>query len=94
MGHKKQRTAPAASIPSVLGMPATQVGAKHWYCSSDQGVPNPRQDEEETTDTDDMPKECPHQKWKEGRLAAKALKETQRKAFSKESDIVKAARRA
>ena len=43
-------------------------------------------------DIDDMPKEHPCQKQKEGRLALKALKEPCREAFTKESDVVKAAR--
>ena len=38
-------------------MPVPQMGAKHWGCSSDQGVSVLRQDEEETTDLDDTPEE-------------------------------------
>ena len=70
-----QEPAPAASIPSVSEMPAPQVGAQCQCHSSDQGVPTPRPEEEETAICDDTPKECPHQKCKEGRPAVKALKE-------------------
>ena len=84
----------AAPIPSVSEMPAPQVGTKCWHHSLDQGVPTPRQDKEEAANINDKPEECPCQKQKEGRLAAKALKEPQREAFSKESDILKVARQA
>ena len=47
-----------------------------------------RQDEEKATDNDEVPEECPHRKCKEG----KALKESSREAFSKESQIMKVAR--
>ena len=81
----------AASIPSVLETPAPQAGAKHWCYSSDQGVPTLRQEEEEMADIDDIPKEHACHKWKEGRLVAKALKEPHQEAFSKESEVMKAA---
>ena len=48
-----------------------------------------RQDEEEATDSDEVPEECPHRKCKE----IKALKEPRREAFSKESHIMKLARK-
>ena len=67
--------APIASIPGVLEMPAPLTGAECQCCSSDQGVLAPRQEEEEMVEFDNTPKEHPHQKWKEGRSAAKALKE-------------------
>ena len=55
-------------------------------------MPAPMQDKEEAADIDDMPKEHPCQKLKEGRLAVKALKDPWREALSKESDIMKVAR--
>ena len=67
--------APASSIPSASEMPVSQMGAKHWCHSSDQGVPAPRQEEEEMMDIDDLSKECPHCKQKEGRLASRTLME-------------------
>ena len=76
--------ATAASIPSASEMPAPQAGAKHLGHSSDQGVPTLRQEEEETVDIDDIPKEHPHHKQKEGRLVMKVLKEPHLEAFSKE----------
>ena len=79
-------------IPSVLGTLVPKPGVKCQCHSSDQGVPAPGQDEEEVPDIDDTPEECPHKKWKDRRLAGKALKEAQREAFSKESDVVKVAR--
>ena len=60
----------------------------------EQGVPMLRQDEEETANFDDMPKEHLYRRQKEGRLVEKALKEPQREGFSKESDVVKEARQA
>ena len=42
---------------------------------------------------DNIPKEHPCKRWKGG-LAGRALKESQRQAFSKESDVVKVARQA
>ena len=81
-----------ASTPSVLGTPVPQVGIKCWCHSSDQGVPALRQDEVYVAYFDEMPKEHPHRKQKGGRQAGKALKEPQKEAFSKESDIMKAAR--
>ena len=77
--------------PSVLGTPVPQVGGKCQHHSSDQGVPTPEgplQDEEEAGNIDEEPEECPHRKHKEG----KALKDPQREAFSKDSDVMKAAR--
>ena len=84
--------APTASIPSISEMPAPQAGSKCQCYSSDQGVPTLRQNEEEMVDIDDMLKECPHHKQKEGRLAVKALREPHHEAFSKELDVVKAVR--
>ena len=46
---------------------------------------------EEMADVDDLPKEHPHHKWKEGRSVVKALKEPCWEAFSKESEVVKVA---
>ena len=89
-----RESVPAAPTPRVLWIPNLQVGRKCQCHSSDQGVPTPRQDEEEAANIDDMPKECPHRKHKEGRLAGKALREPQRGAFSKELDIMKVARQA
>ena len=54
--------APAASIPNVSAMPVPQVDTKCWHHSLDQGVPASRQEEEETADIDDIPKEHPHHK--------------------------------
>ena len=71
-----------------------QVCWGHWCCSSDQGVPTLRQDEGEAAHIDDMPEEHPCRKQKEGRLVGKALKEPWREAFSKESDVMMAARMA
>ena len=50
-----------------------------------------RQEEEETVDINDLPKEHPCHKQKEGRPVAKALKEPHWEAFSKELEVVKAA---
>ena len=44
--------------------------------------------------THDTPKEDPHHKQKGGRLAVKALKEASQEAFSKELEVMKAARQA
>ena len=63
---------PAASIPSVLEMPAAIMGSK-WQCYSfDQGVSTQRQ--EETAELDDTPMGPPHQTWKEGSSAARPFK--------------------
>ena len=78
----------------MLETPVLQVGIKHQCHSSDQGVPTPRQDKEEAANFDDLPKEHPHRKQKEGRSVGRALKEPQREAFSKESDIMKVTRQA
>ena len=86
--------ATAASIPSVSEMLVPQMGAKCWCHSLDQGVPTPRQEEEEMADINDLHEECPCHKWKEGRLAVKTLKEHYQEAFSKESEVVKLARQA
>ena len=86
------KLAPTASIPSVSEMSAPQVGTKCQHHSLDKGVPIPRSEEEETVEFDDTSEECPGQKWKEGRPAAKALKEPHQEAFSKESEVVKVAR--
>ena len=51
-----------------------------------------RQDEEEVADIDDIPKECPHKKQKNGKLVGKALKEPCQEACSKESEVLKVAR--
>ena len=85
---------PAASIPSVSEMPVPQAGAKHQCHSLDQGLPTLRQEEEEMTDIDDIPKEHPHHKRKEGKPAVKALKEPYWEASSKELGVVKVARQA
>ena len=82
---------PTPPISSALETPTPQLGREHQHCSSDQGAPTlkgPRQDKEEAANNEDMPEECPHRKCKEG----KALKEPQKEAFSKESNIMKAAR--
>ena len=86
--------APAAPIPSVLEVPVPQVGAKCLHHSSDQGVPIPRQEEEEMAEIDDTSKEHPCCKQKEGRLAVNALKELCWEAFSKELEVVKVTRQA
>ena len=64
---------PVSSIPSVLEMPVPPMGAKCWCHSSDQDVLAPRQEEEKMADIDYPPKGCLYCKWKEGRLAVKAL---------------------
>ena len=79
--------APAASIPIVSEMLAPEGGTRHWHHSSDL-----KQEEEETVEPDHTTEECPHQKQKVGRPAAKALKDPCHKAFSKESAVVKAVR--
>ena len=79
--------APAASIPIVLEMLALQQGAKCQCHSSDL-----KQEEDETVEPDHTAEECPHQKRKEGRPVAKALKKPHGEAFSKELVVVKAAR--
>ena len=84
--------APTTPIPRVPEMPAPPTGTKHQCHSSDQGVPAPRQEEEETVEPNYTPKEWPHQKQKEGRLAVKALKEPFHKAFFKELEVVRMAR--
>ena len=84
--------APVSSIPSVSEIPVPQMGAKHWCYSSDQGVLPLRWEEEETADINYPPKEHHHHKQKEGRPAAKALKEPYWEAFSKELEVVKVAR--
>ena len=43
-------------------------------------------------DIDDIPKKCSCHKQKEGRPVVKVLKEPHQESFSKESDVVKAAR--
>ena len=79
-----------SSIPSVSEMPAPLTGVK-WQCHSfDQGVSTPRQ--EETTELDNTPEEPPHWKWKEERSVARSLKDNCWKAFSKESEHIRAAR--
>ena len=79
---------------SASGTPVLQADTKHHCHSSEQGVHTPGQDEGELAYIDDIPKECPHKKQKDGRLAGRALKEPQREAFSKELDVVKVARQA
>ena len=91
-GHGGWRTITISFHPNVSEMPAPQVGAKHLYYTSDQGVTIPRQEEEETVDTEDIPKEYPHHKQKEGRLVVKAPKEPHQEAFSKELEDKKVAR--
>ena len=59
---------------------------------ADQGVPALRQGEEEMADIDDIPKEHPCCKQKEGRPAAKTLNEPHWETFSKESEVMKVAR--
>ena len=86
--------APAASILSVSEMPAPQGGTKCCHLSSDQGEPTLRQEEEETEDIDDIPEECLHHKWKEGRPTVKTLKQPCWEAFSKELEVMKVARQA
>ena len=84
--------APASSIPSVSEMTVPQMGAKCQCHFSDQGVPTLRQEEEGIVGINDLPKEHPCQKQKEGRPALKALKEPHWEVFSKELEVVKAAR--
>ena len=72
-----QATTDTGSIPAPLtssasDTPVPQPSTKQWCCSSDQGMPNPGQDEEEAPD--DMPEEPPHKKWKP---MVKAFKEAQ-----------------
>ena len=86
--------APAASIISVSEMSVPQVGAKFWHHSLDQGMLILRQDEEEMADIDDITKEHPHPKQKEGKPVVKALKEPHQEAFSKVTELVKVARQA
>ena len=79
--------------PSMSGIPVPLMGVKCQHPSSGQGVPAlSQEEEEEIADTDDIPKEHPYKKWKDRRLVGKALKELQREAVSKESDMVKVAR--
>ena len=81
---------PAVSIPSVSETPAPLTSAKWWHHSFDQGVSMPRQ--EETEELDNTPEEPPHWKWKEGRSVVRPLKEYCQEAFSKESQLIRAAR--
>ena len=76
---------PATSIPIISEMLAPQGQC----CSCDL-----KQEEEETVEPDHTTEEHPHQGVKEGRPVAKALKEPHHEAFSKESAVVKVARRA
>ena len=57
-----KRPVPAAPIPRVPEMSSPPTGTKCQHCSSDQDVPIPRQDEEETLEPEYPTKECPHQK--------------------------------
>ena len=82
---------PIPPTPSVSGTPVPQVSGKCWCHSSDLSAPTPkglRQDGEDTADDNEMPDKWSCRTNKEG----KALKVPRREAFSKESDIVKAAR--
>ena len=84
----------AAFIPGVLEMSASLMGMKWQYNSSNQGASMTRLREEETAELDDTPKEPLHTKWKEGRPAVRPLKGNHQVVFSKESDLVRAARQA
>ena len=84
----------ATSIPRVLETRAPVNGMKKMCHSSNQGASMPRPEEEDTPELDVTPEEPPHQKQKEGRPAAKPLKENHHKAFSKESGLIKVARQA
>ena len=80
-----------ASIPSVSDMPAPLMGEKWQHCSFDQGVSMSRQ--EKAVKLVDTPKKPPHHRWKEVRSTAKPYKENHQEAFSKESELVRMARR-
>ena len=72
---------PTSPTPGVLGTSAPQTGGNASTAPA-TSAPTPkrmRQDEEEATDSDEVPEECPHRKCKEG----KALKEPRREASSK-----------
>ena len=70
-------------------MSAPWEGGKCWYHSSNLG-----QGEEETVELDDTPEEHPHWRQKEGRPVVKPLKESHQEAFSRESEVIKAAKQA
>ena len=77
---------PAPLTSSLSDTPAPQPGIK-WQCySSNQGMPNPRQDEEEAPD--DTPKEPPHKKQK---TMSKAFKDVWQEDFSKDSKVERVA---
>ena len=62
---------PAASIPSVLQMPAPHEGTKCWCHSS-----NLRQEEEEIVELDDTAKGMPSSKMERGEAGGKAAEGT------------------
>ena len=72
--------------PTVSGTPAPPTGTKWWCPSSSQGMPDLGQEKEALCN---LPKELPYKKQKP---LSKTLREAQREAFSKDSEVVKAAR--
>ena len=85
-------THPTTPPPTMSETPAPPTGTKQWCCSSDWEVASPRSGEEDATVLDMMLEEWPHWRQKDGRPLAKLLKESHWEAFSKDSEIVNAAR--
>ena len=83
--------APMPPTPSVLETPMPQSGGKCQHHSYNQSAPTckgQQPDEEEAVHDEEVMEECPWWKCKEG----KALKESWKEAFSKESNLIKVAR--
>ena len=73
------------SVPLTSDTPAPQPSIKWWHPSSDQGMPNPGQEEKAPCNS---PEELPNKKQKP---LARTLRKAQCEAFSKDSEVVKAA---
>ena len=77
--------------------PPSKVYQRCQHCKQVQNVQchssNLRHEEEEMAELEDTPKECPCWKWKEGKaMVAKPLKDPHWEAFTKESEVIRAAR--
>ena len=78
--------------PTVVEIPAPTMGTKWWCLLSNQGVASPKSGESETSISDVTLEEWSHWRWKKRRSLAKLLKESSQEAFSKDTEIIKAAR--
>ena len=88
------RPTPTTPNPTMMETPTSPPGSKWCCCLSNQEAASLRSGQDEVAVLDVTPEEQPHQKQKDRRPLRRLLKESCWEAFSKDTEIIKAARQA